>query len=233
MDTWLELARGPFFWTALAIMILGLGRQFMLTLWEAAMIYQRAGDKNIPVRRVTRETLQWLVPLSRMRNRWPYSLTTFLFHVGVVLVPLFLAGHVELWKRGTGLAWPSLPQTVATWLTLGTVAAGIAAVVQRAAARASRPLSRFQDYAIPLFISAVFGSGFMVMHPAWNLFSRDGALLAHALCGDLLILLGPLSKLSHMILLPFTQMVSELSWHFPPGAGSRVAVTLGKEHEPV
>ena len=43
----------------------------------------------------------------------------------------------------------------------------------------------------------------------------------------------PLTKLSHMVLLPFTQLVSELAWHFPPDAGRRVAVALGKEHEPV
>ena len=43
----------------------------------------------------------------------------------------------------------------------------------------------------------------------------------------------PLTKLSHMILMPFTQLVSELAWHFPPDAGTRVAVTLGKENEPI
>jgi hypothetical protein len=36
-----------------------------------------------------------------------------------------------------------------------------------------------------------------------------------------------------MILLPLTQLVSELAWHFPPDAGSRVAITLGKEKESV
>jgi hypothetical protein len=36
-----------------------------------------------------------------------------------------------------------------------------------------------------------------------------------------------------MILLPFTQFVSELAWHFPLDAGSRVGVTLGKENEPI
>ena len=63
--------------------------------------------------------------------------------------------------------------------------------------------------------------------------TRDAALLTHVLCGDLLILLVPVSKLSHMALLPLTQLVSELSWHFPPDAGHRVAVVLGKEQEPV
>ena len=41
----------------------------------------------------------------------------------------------------------------------------------------------------------------------------------------LLIFLVPLTKLSHMILMPFTQLVSELAWHWPPKAGSQVAAT--------
>ena len=233
MDVWLQWARGPFFWTALAFMILGLIRQLCLTVWEAVRAYRRAGDKDIPLRRVVQETLQWLVPLRRLANRWPYSLTTFVFHLAVILVPRFLAGHIELWRRGTGLSWPALPNHVATWLALAGTAAGLAAVAQRALVRDSRAINRFQDYALPLYIALVLASGLLVMHPAWNPFSRDAALLVHVLGGDLLLLLVPLTKLSHMVLLPLTQLVTELSWHFPPDAGSRVAEALGKEHEPV
>ena len=233
MDVWLQWARGPLFWTALAFMILGLARQVLLTVWEVVRVYRRAGDQVIPVRRVVQETLQWLLPVRRLAGRWPYSLTTFVFHLAVIPVPLFLAGHIELWRRGMGLSWPALPNHVATWLTLAGVVAGLAAVVQRALGRDSRPINRFQDYALPLFIVAVLLSGFLVMHPAWNPFSRDAALLAHVLGADLLLLLVPLTKLSHMILLPLTQLVTELSWHWPPDAGTRVAVALGKEHEPV
>ena len=233
MDVWLQWARGPLFWTALSFMLLGLIRQVVLTAWGAIRAYRRAGDKIIPVRRIVRETLQWLLPRRRLLHRWPYSLTTVVFHVAVLLVPLFLAGHIELWRSGTGLSWPALPNAVATWLTLGGVAAGLAAIVQRSMLTDSRELSRFQDYALPLFIVVVLASGFFVMHPAWNPLSRDTALLVHVLGGDLLLLLVPLSKLSHMILLPLTQLVSELAWHFPPDAGSRVAVTLGKEREPI
>jgi nitrate reductase gamma subunit len=122
---------------------------------------------------------------------------------------------------------------VATTLTWIVIAAAVAVVIQRAGAKDSRALGRFQDYALPLFIAVPFLSGFLVMHPAWNPFSRDPTLLIHVVSADLLIFMVPLTKLSHMILLPFTQLVSELAWHFPSDAGSRVAVTLGKENEPI
>lgn len=233
MEAWLEWARGPLFWTALSFMILGLLRQVCLTVWEVIRVYRRAGDKIIPLRRVAGETLQWLVPLRRLADRWPYSLTTFVFHLAVILVPVFLAGHVDLWRRGIGFSWPTLPNDVATWLTVAGMAAGIAAVIQRLLIRDSRAINRLQDYALPLFIVLILGSGFLVMHPVWNPLSRDAALLIHVLGGDLLLLLVPLTKLSHMILLPLSQLVSELAWHWPPDAGTRVAVTLGKEHEAI
>jgi len=233
MDVWLKWATGPLFWTALAFMILGLIRHVGLTLWEGAKAYHRAGDKKIPVGNVVISTLRWLAPVGRLRNRWLFSLTTLLFHTGVILVPLFLAGHIQLWKEGVGLSWPALPNGVATTLTWVVIVTALAVVIQRVGAKDSRALSRFQDYALPLVIVLPFLSGFLVMHPAWSPFSRDPTLLVHVLSAGLLIFLVPLTKLSHMILLPFTQLVSELAWHFPPDAGRRVGVSLGKENEPV
>jgi hypothetical protein len=233
MDGWLQVARGPLFYAALAFMLLGLARQLALTLWEAGRAYQRAGDRKIPTAQVARATAHWLVPVGRLRERWPYSVMTLVFHVGVILVPLFLAGHIALWRRGVGLSWPALPNVVATGLTLAVIATALAVVAMRAASRATRPLGRFQDYALPLIVGVAFASGFLVMHPAWNPFPADPTLLVHVLSADLLLFLVPLTKLSHMILLPLTQLVSELAWHFPPDAGVRVAATLGKENEPI
>ena len=71
------------------------------------------------------------------------------------------------------------------------------------------------------------------MHPALNPLPFEATLLAHVLSANLLLVLIPLTKLSHMILLPITQLVSELAWHFPPDAGSKVAVTLKKQSEPI
>lgn len=233
MDAWLHWARGPLFWTALTFMVLGLVRQVGLTVWGAVRAYRRAGDRRIPFRQVWAATRRWLVPAGRLRNRWPYSVSTIVLHVGVILVPLFLGGHIALWKAGIGLSWPALPNAVSTGLTVAVVAAVLSVVIQRAVSRAARPLGRFEDYFLPLLIAVTFLSGFFVMHPAWNPFAFEPVMLTHVLSADLLFFLVPLSKLSHLILLPFTQLVSELAWHFPPDAGSKVAVTLGKENEPV
>ena len=233
MEAWIEWARGPLFWAALTFMVLGLLRHLAITIWDIGLAVRRAGDKNIPYRQLALTTVKWLIPVSKLRNRAGLSLTTLAFHVSVLLVPLFLAGHISLWKRGTGLSWPALPNMVADILTVVAVAAVAALILERSLARASRSLSRFQDYALPVVIAVPFVSGFLVMHPHLNPYSFHAMLLVHVVSADIVLILVPLTKITHCVLLPLTQVVSEVAWHFPPHAGSKVAAALGKEGEPI
>ncbi len=233
MEAWLEWARGPLFWAALTFMILGLVRHVALTAWEMARIIRKAGDKSIPSRQVMASTLKWLVPVDRLKDRWLFSLTTMIFHISIIVVTLFLAGHIALWKPILGFAWPALPNSLATALTAAALMTAAALVIERLVSRDSRALSRFQDYALPVVVAFPFASGLLVMHPGLSPFPFEATLLVHVLSANLLLVLIPLTKLSHMVLLPVTQWVSELSWHFPPDAGSKVAVTLKKEGEPI
>jgi nitrate reductase gamma subunit len=107
--------------------------------------------------------------------------------------------------------------------------AAVALVVQRLAAKPTRALSRFQDYALPLIIALPFASGFMVMHPVYNPYSYAAMLFVHVMSANLAIMLIPVTKLSHVVLMPGVQLVAELGWHWPADAGSKLAVTLGKE----
>ena len=152
-----------------------------------------------------------------------------MFHIAILIVPVFLAGHIALWFRSTGLSWPAIPNTLADVLTIVAVTAAVALVVQRLAAKPTRALSRFQDYALPLVIALPFVSGFMVMHPAYNPYSYSAVLFVHVMSANLVMVLIPLTKLTHAVLLPGVQLVAELGWHWPADAGSRLAVTLGKE----
>jgi len=233
MQTWLEWAGGPLFWAALTFMVLGLARRVAITVWEMVRAYRRAGDKDIPSRQVLAATLKWLVPVDRLSNRPLFSLTTVVFHVSIIVVPLFLAGHIALWKPALGFGLPALPNYLATALTVAAIVAALALVVERIASPATRVLSRFQDYALPLVVAVPFASGFLVMHPGLNPFSYEATLLVHVMSANLVLVLIPITKLSHVVLLPATQLVSELAWHFPPDAGSKVGVALGKESEPI
>lgn len=233
MDTLLNWARGPFFWAALTFMILGLARHVLVTLREVVRVTRRAGDKNMPYRKIAAATLAWLFPLRQLRHRTFYGLTSFVFHVAVIAVPIFLAGHIALWKRGAGISWAAIPNILADVLTLAAIVASVLLVVQRATARDTRSLSRFQDYFLPLYIAIPLAAGFLVMHPAWNPFPYEITLLVHVMSANILMILMPTTKLTHAVLLPSTQLVSEVAWHWPSDTGRKVGIALGKEGEPI
>ena len=214
-------------------MVLGLIRHIVVTVSEMMKMVGRAGNKDVAYRQVFAATMKWLFPVGQLRQRFFFSITSLMFHVAIIVVPIFLAGHIALWKSGTGMSWPAISNGLADVLTITAVATAVLLVVQRAAARDSRALSRFNDYALPLLIAVPFVAGFLVMHPTWNPFSYELALLVHIMSANVLLILIPLTKLSHMVLLPATQLVSELGWHFPPDAGRKVAVDLGKEGQPI
>lgn len=230
LSDWL---RGPLFWAALGWALLGLLRHVLVTLWEVRRIVSRAGDPRVAYRRVVRGTLTWLFPVAQLRNRPLFSATSVLFHLAVMLVPVFLAGHIALLQEALGIAWPALPDALATWLTVLALVTAAALVLQRVLARDARSLSTAQDYLVPLLVALPFATGLLLMHPAASPLTHETALFLHALTGDLVLFLTPLTKLSHMALLPLTQLVSESAWHFPADAGARVGVALGKVGEPV
>jgi nitrate reductase gamma subunit len=233
METLLEWARGPILHGALAFMILGLLRHVVITVYEIWRVMHRAGDKTIPYSAVAKATLGWLIPLQKVKSRLLYSVTTVSFHVSLLIVPVFLAGHIILWQRATGLAWPAIPNMLADVLTIVVLVSALALIVERVASRDTRTLSRPGDYIIPLLVALPFASGYLVMHPSLNPFSFQIVMLLHVMSANLIMILIPITKLSHCALLPATQLIAETAWHFPPHAGSRVAAILGKENEPI
>jgi nitrate reductase gamma subunit len=158
---------------------------------------------------------------------------SILFHVAVIVTPLFLAAHIALWQRGTGVTWAAIPQGLADYLTLLAIATAVVLFVLRVSARATRALSRPQDYVLPLLLIVPFATGYLAMHPGFNPFDYNVTMFIHVMSGNLILILIPFSKLSHAVLFPTTQLMSEMAWHLAPGSGEKVALTLGKENEPI
>jgi nitrate reductase gamma subunit len=212
-------------------MILGVLRLAILNAVNIVSVVSRARDKKIPWRTVLRDTLTWLFPYKAARVHVTFTIASVLFHVSVIVTPIFLAAHIGLWQRATGISWAAIPQVAADYLTLLAIATAAVLFFKRVAARAMRALSRPQDYLLPLLIMIPFVSGYLAMHPTINLFEYNATMFVHVMSGNLILVLIPFSKLSHAVLFPTTQLVSEMAWHLAPGCGEKVALTLGKEKE--
>ncbi len=236
MEQWVEWARGPVFRTCLAIMILGLLRIVILNIFVISSLIRksRQNSRKPAWDQVIGAGLKWSFPVKKgFEERAVFSFVSMLFHAGIIITPVFLGAHILLWDRGLGISWPAISNVAADYLTLIAIVTGIALFVFRGSARAGRALSRVQDYVLPLLITAPFISGYLAMHPSTNPFSYNGTMFIHVMGGNLIFLLIPFTKISHVALFPGTQLISELGWHLEPGAGQRVAQTLGKENEPI
>lgn len=234
MTEWLEWARGPVFRACLIIMLLGLLRILALNLANIARLVLGAKKyrRQVPFGAIALTTLKWLFPFKKAaEHRFFFSATSIVFHIAIIVTPIFLGAHILLWKRGMGIGWPALSAAAADYLTLLAIAAGFAIVIERLASSAGRNLSRFQDYFLPLVILAPFVTGYLAMHPGINPFSYNGTMLVHVMSANLLLLAMPFSKLSHMILFPMAQLISELGWYLEPESGRKVMIALGKENE--
>ena len=96
MEAWLEFARGPLFLFSFSFMILGLLRHLLVTSWQVVTAMRRAGDKSLPYAKILVASLKWLFPVGKIRDQVLFSLTSILFHLSILIVPIFLAGHIAL-----------------------------------------------------------------------------------------------------------------------------------------
>lgn len=234
MDALLSFARGPLFRFSFAVLVLGLARILILDLWAAGEAYRKAGDKTIPWKLILSRGLEWFFPVRRIfRNRPIYSVFSILFHIGLLLVPIFLHSHVKLWEKAVGISWLTLSYKTAMWLTVSTVVFAVALIIGRVLNKSSSFLSRKQDYLWPMILLIPFVTGFVCAHMNVSPELYRISMLLHVLSGDLIFILIPFTKIAHCVLMPISQMICTLAWKFPPDTDDAVCTTLKKKGAPV
>jgi len=234
VETWIEFGRGPLFRLAFSLMVLGLLRAVVIAAIGISEAYRRNSDKIVPWRAVVRQTIGWLVPVGRLWGARPlYSVTSVLFHAGLLAVPLFFAAHARLWRSAAGSAWPGMPRQLADSLTLLTIAAGAALFCGRVFQKAARALSRLQDYIWPPLLLVPFVTGYLCVHAGLTPKLYQQLMFVHIYAADLILLMIPFTKVAHCVLAPLSQAVTAVAWKFVPGAGENVAATLGYADRPI
>lgn len=229
MEEWIDFAKGPLFALTFLIMILGLARLVVIQVYSLVTGKGRR-LRNAPWRKIASEAASWVVPVRHLiPGTKLFSVVSYLFHLGVLIVPLFLADHVALWERQFGVNLPEIGHGLADFLTLFTIACILILLGFRIFSRRLRSMSRQTDYALLIAILLPFASGYLAMHPTYNLFPWEVMMLVHLLSAELLFVLIPFTKLAHIVLF-FFDRISGLHWQLRPGAGDKVAEVLyGKE----
>jgi nitrate reductase gamma subunit len=225
MDRLIDIAKGPLFAFTFGVMVLGLLRLVAIQVYSIVVGKGRR-IKNAPWRKIARETVSWALPFPHLiRGTILFSCASFVFHIGIVIVPLLLDEHIVLWEGLLGVALPAIGRGVADVLTLVTLACLLVLLGLRTFSARHRAVSRPIDYGLLLCVIAPFATGFLALHPSWNPFPWDAAMLVHILSAELLLVLVPFTKLAHVVLFAFDR-ISEIYWQLRPGAGDKVARAL-------
>lgn len=229
MEQWIEFAKGPLFAFTFLIMVLGLVR---LVIIQVYTISAGKGRKlrNTHWKNIIMDTLSWVIPVRHLiPGTKIFSIVSFLCHIGIILVPLFLASHIALWESFLKFDLPQIGYDLADFLTLFSIGCLIILLGFRIFSSRLRAMSKTMDYILLINILIPFITGYLALHPNLNPFSWNTVMLIHILSAELLFVLIPFTKLAHIVLFIFDR-ISGIHWQLRPGAGDRVAETLyGKE----
>ena len=197
-----EFATGPLVWIGVLAFVLG-------SVWRLlSLIGPVKRDKVVlpymHPRHGARSILVWLTPY-RPRNtrlRPFFTLYSFLFHICLIVTPLFLAAHVALWDRAWGLSWWTLPEGVATFMTFVVLAAGLCFLLRRLADPTVRYVTGPGDFVLLAVVTAPFVTGLLAYY---QVFDYRTVVTIHGWTGALWLAAIPFTRISHMLFFPLTR----------------------------
>ena len=202
-----EFLTGPMLWAAFLIFVIGLARRVVLYIrgldWRLERVAYGPGRK-IGMKGAISSVLQWLVP--------------FLFHIGVVIVPLFLAGHMVIMQERFGFSLPSLPMWFSDAFTVLAIVGAFMMILRRVALPEVRFLTTLGDWGILLLVLFVLVAGFLARMQAPG---YESWLLWHIFAAELVLILAPFTKLSHIVLYFMSRGQLGMDYAIKRGGASR------------
>jgi nitrate reductase gamma subunit len=151
-----------------------------------------------------RSILHWLTPFGTANWRQNPGLTivTFIFHICLLVTPIFLLSHVVLLDEALNISWWTLPDTLADIMTLIVIACCIYFGIRRNVDNAVRFVTDSSDYIILCLVAAPFITGFLAYHQWLN---YPVIMILHILSAEMLLIIIPFTRLAHMLLAFFTR----------------------------
>lgn len=188
--------RGTGLGIAVAIFVVGM----LVRLLEIVLLGRRA---NLAETRGNGTTAGLRTLVSRSvpadRNTLRRSLFTVVagygFHIGLLVVILLLAPHIQLLGSVFGIGWPALPTPVVDLFAVIAMISMVALLWRRLTHPVVRYLSTGEDYLVWVATFVPLLTGYLAYHHLW--FPYDWLLGAHILSVELLLILFPFTKLTH------------------------------------
>jgi nitrate reductase gamma subunit len=197
-----EFSRGPLVWIALIIFF---GGSIYRTV--STIITAKKDKVVLPYMRwkySLRSLMHWTVPFAsrNMRLRPTFVILSFLFHICLLLVPVFTVGHVLLWKESWGVGLWALPDSLSKVMAVIVILGGIAFVMRRIGNPTVRLVSSTSDFVLVALVLAPFATGLMAYYQA---FDYTIVITVHQWAGAVWLAMIPFTRVAHMLYFPLTR----------------------------
>lgn len=203
MNAFIDFIMGPMVWISFSIFFLGVLFRFYqwirLTREKERFIFT-----HFSFTYGFRSVLAWLIPFFPKSTRiHPVFYTiSYLFHLLIFLVPIFLLAHVTLLEESMQWSWITLSDPLADGLTLFIIGALIFFSLRRLVVPEVKFLTRASDFLFIGLVALPFITGFLASQ---QIFAYQWMTILHILSGELMIILIPFTRFSHMLTAPFTR----------------------------
>lgn len=197
-----DFLTGPMFWLSMGICLIGMLVRFVLYFkglsWQLDRVAYTAHTWQ-GLKGALKSIIKWLIPFGTYSwRKQPFMTVIFFgFHIGAVLVPLFLLAHNLFLKEKIGFSLITLNPLLADVLTWAVVVSALFLALRRIALPEVRILTTPYDYLILLIAVAPFVTGLLARYEVGN---YTFWLTLHILCGEILLIAIPFTKLSHIAL---------------------------------
>ena len=121
---------------------------------------------------------------------------TYLFHIFIFIVPIFLLAHNIFIEAAWGIRLGSFSESISDALTLLVLLGGLFFLCRRIFLRQVRSITTSYDYLVLLIVLAPFVTGFFATHQ-W--FDYRTMIFLHILSGEIMLITIPFTRLGHMI----------------------------------
>lgn len=198
-----DFLMGPALWIAFFVFFGGMIARIIF-LFGMSLERDRVIYNHVDFKWGLKSIIHWLIPWqsASMRQQPVFTFAVFVFHIGLIAVPLFYSAHNVLWDEAFGISLWSMPDVMADILTIAVICSGVFLFLRRLIRPEVRILTGLWDYCLLLMTMLPFVTGFLA-YQQWGPY--ETMMILHVLSAEILLILIPVTKLSHMILFFFTR----------------------------
>ncbi|QJB54980.1 TmcC family electron transfer complex membrane anchor subunit [Pseudodesulfovibrio sp. zrk46] len=198
-----NLVSGPLAWVAWGIFIIG-SIYRLVTMYSLAKAKDGSSLAYMSLPFGLRSIFNWMIPFNTQgwKSDPLMTVATFAFHIGFLLVAVFLGAHVVLWDTAFGIEIPSLPTQVGDIISFIVIAGCLVFAYRRLALPHVKGVTKTKDWFALILVAAPFITGVLAYHQVGPVLLMT---ILHILAGEILLALIPFTRLSHALFVLFTR----------------------------